>query len=225
MSVQIVLLHPKMAASIWGAALHNGIVSAGDKLFVLVDAVAPSCVLEDIAAMLSTVYSVVVEMCSAQGCPLLSCVVVLAQYCGYDLLTEFPDCHLHAGLDQGARDTVQQAQSRRSEQGIPPLEVSFPSPLPVISPTLAIAETALATLAAADRAGTMVGCERCVCLGGTFDHLHPGHRLLLTIAALAASERVVCGVAGVSHNIDFSMMQTPVSRSIDFSTMQTPRVP
>ena len=36
-----------------------------------------------------------------------------------------------------------------------------------------------------------------MCLGGTFDHLHAGHRLLLTMAALVASRRVVCGVTGM----------------------------
>ncbi|KJE95432.1 hypothetical protein CAOG_005887 [Capsaspora owczarzaki ATCC 30864] len=33
-----------------------------------------------------------------------------------------------------------------------------------------------------------------VCLGGTFDHMHNGHRILLTVAVLLARRRLVCGV-------------------------------
>jgi bifunctional ADP-heptose synthase (sugar kinase/adenylyltransferase) len=35
-----------------------------------------------------------------------------------------------------------------------------------------------------------------VILGGTFDHLHAGHKLLLSIAALLSKIRVTVGVAG-----------------------------
>lgn len=35
-----------------------------------------------------------------------------------------------------------------------------------------------------------------VILGGTFDHLHAGHKILLSMTAWIASKRVVCGVTG-----------------------------
>ena len=35
-----------------------------------------------------------------------------------------------------------------------------------------------------------------VALGGTFDHLHNGHKILLTISTWIASKKVICGVSG-----------------------------
>jgi pantetheine-phosphate adenylyltransferase len=35
-------------------------------------------------------------------------------------------------------------------------------------------------------------------LGGTFDHLHPGHKILLSISALAPSNELFCGVMAPS---------------------------
>lgn len=35
-----------------------------------------------------------------------------------------------------------------------------------------------------------------VALGGTFDHLHAGHKILLSMAAWIAKEKVIVGVTG-----------------------------
>jgi cytidyltransferase-like protein len=37
-----------------------------------------------------------------------------------------------------------------------------------------------------------------VALGGTFDHLHAGHKILLSMAAWIADEKVIVGVTGMS---------------------------
>ncbi|KAI8816292.1 uncharacterized protein EV422DRAFT_295390 [Fimicolochytrium jonesii] len=39
----------------------------------------------------------------------------------------------------------------------------------------------------------------CVALGGTFDHLHVGHKILLSVAAFLARKRLVCGVMDASR--------------------------
>lgn len=37
-----------------------------------------------------------------------------------------------------------------------------------------------------------------VVLGGTFDHLHPGHKILLSMGAWIASRKLIVGVSGMS---------------------------
>lgn len=43
-----------------------------------------------------------------------------------------------------------------------------------------------------------VGSHSSVVLGGTFDHLHAGHRLLLTASSLLARDRLVIGLTGTA---------------------------
>lgn len=38
-----------------------------------------------------------------------------------------------------------------------------------------------------------------VVLGGTFDHLHPGHKILLSMGAWIASRKLIVGITGVSY--------------------------
>ncbi|KAI9006156.1 hypothetical protein BC832DRAFT_518332, partial [Gaertneriomyces semiglobifer] len=51
-----------------------------------------------------------------------------------------------------------------------------------------------------------------VALGGTFDHLHAGHKILLTAAAWLARTRLVCGV------VDFD--QESLKRKKEYNYMQ-----
>nr|AGU68185.1 pantetheine-phosphate adenylyltransferase [Herpetomonas muscarum] len=49
---------------------------------------------------------------------------------------------------------------------------------------------------AAAAAGGFNPVYKYVAVGGTFDHLHAGHKLLLTTAALHATEKLRCGITG-----------------------------
>ena len=41
-----------------------------------------------------------------------------------------------------------------------------------------------------------------VALGGTFDHLHAGHKILLSMAAWIADEKLIVGVTGTCRSDD-----------------------
>lgn len=42
-----------------------------------------------------------------------------------------------------------------------------------------------------------------VALGGTFDHLHAGHKILLSMTAWVTSHRIVCGVSGMQKENEY----------------------
>jgi hypothetical protein len=52
-----------------------------------------------------------------------------------------------------------------------------------------------------DYFGSLLGEEeekyKRVALGGTFDHFHSGHKILLTSAVLLATNEVIVGVSGI----------------------------
>lgn len=49
-----------------------------------------------------------------------------------------------------------------------------------------------------------------VAVGGTFDHLHAGHKILLTMTALIATESMVVGVTGIQQKDDFYDIRPPL---------------
>jgi hypothetical protein len=65
-----------------------------------------------------------------------------------------------------------------------------------------------------------------VALGGTFDHLHAGHKILLSMAAWIASRKVIVGVTGTPPAFPLLSRSPPSSRraSHEEITPTTPRV-
>jgi len=61
-----------------------------------------------------------------------------------------------------------------------------------------------------------------VVLGGTFDHLHAGHKILLSMTAWIASKRVVCGVTGnetaavLPQNVQYNNVATTADHGLGF---------
>ena len=71
----------------------------------------------------------------------------------------------------------------------------FPPSLPPVSPAAAISSSAAASATTKDPPPPLPPFDQ-VAVGGTFDRLHAGHRLLLAASALAAEQRLFIGVTG-----------------------------
>jgi pantetheine-phosphate adenylyltransferase len=97
----------------------------------------------------------------------------------------------HTGVDEAVR-AIREA---RRDAGLPELPVNSAAELGALPPHHD-------ALSAAESCGNDVGWERCryaherVAVGGTFDRLHAGHRLLLAVAALACTRTCYVGVTG-----------------------------
>lgn len=50
-----------------------------------------------------------------------------------------------------------------------------------------------------------------VALGGTFDHLHAGHKILLSMAAWITSHKIIVGVTGELRRITPLKLPDPLS--------------
>jgi phosphopantetheine adenylyltransferase len=61
------------------------------------------------------------------------------------------------------------------------------------SASMSLLEASRSNAMAADTSAGFATFENC-CMGGTFDRLHLGHKLLLSVAALSTRSRLVCGV-------------------------------
>lgn len=83
--------------------------------------------------------------------------------------------------------TPEVLNAARKERGLQPIEIL---PLEIIGTT--------DNITVDDRETPVISFpfHRNVVLGGTFDHFHEGHKILLSIAATIATERVVIGLTG-----------------------------
>eukprot|EP00160_Parvularia_atlantis_P005123 Unigene14371_Nuclearia_a/m.43375 Unigene14371_Nuclearia_a/g.43375 ORF Unigene14371_Nuclearia_a/g.43375 Unigene14371_Nuclearia_a/m.43375 type:complete len:324 (-) Unigene14371_Nuclearia_a:28-999(-) len=133
--------------------------------------------------LLETLYSAACRAQLEAGRPLERVVVLLEGISGHaeTLLAAFAACELLMFTDAAA-DRAAELLARTP--GIEGVRLSSGDRAALRTPTLR----------AADVSDPAVSMYPGVVLGGTFDHLHAGHRLLLSVSALLASRRVVCGV-------------------------------
>ncbi|RKP10073.1 hypothetical protein THASP1DRAFT_28155 [Thamnocephalis sphaerospora] len=135
--------------------------------------------------------------------PWLTVTVTLDGWCGYAPGVEEPSWEraFFSVSDSRAAEIVQSWNDQRQKAGLSLLEKQV---LPEVASAPFSTSTAVATAdggQCSSAEATLVAAgqkeeERYkhVALGGTFDHLHAGHKILLTVATWLTDDRIFCGV-------------------------------
>ncbi|ORZ00508.1 hypothetical protein BCR43DRAFT_408388, partial [Syncephalastrum racemosum] len=140
----------------------------------------------ELQSLLCALYVTQLTLAYESGSPLFECDIVLEPWCQYDILAEPSLSRVFVSSKQ-VQQWVDASNQRRKE------------PLTVETLSVAPAQTLLHLVP--DEEHTPAQFAR-VAVGGTFDHIHGGHKILLTMTALLASESIVVGVT------DDSMLTT-----------------
>lgn len=115
----------------------------------------------------------------------VSFTVILKGLCGYDVLLE-PEAAVIV-TEQQHLQACEEANNTRRDNGLSFLDIqkmSFSSTLPAKSSQDASLDD------------FKLASEPFVCFGGTFDHLHHGHKVLMSIVAYWSNSKTLCGIAG-----------------------------
>ncbi|KAF9306311.1 hypothetical protein BGZ74_006665 [Mortierella antarctica] len=128
--------------------------------------------------------------------PLAELDIVLEDSCGYEIGTAAKDeipFDVFLGVDQAVK-ILNELNEKRTENGAKTLPIIT---LKTAPPTLSSPDSRLVDAIDCCVPNTEVeeGQYSDVALGGTFDHLHAGHKILLSMTAWVTSHRIVCGVS------------------------------
>jgi pantetheine-phosphate adenylyltransferase len=59
-------------------------------------------------------------------------------------------------------------------------------------------------------------------VGGTFDHIHAGHKILLCMTALITSRKIICGITGIHLQSPLLMVADALLKNKKFAEMLEP---
>ncbi|ORY06735.1 Nucleotidylyl transferase [Basidiobolus meristosporus CBS 931.73] len=179
--------------------VHAAVQRTTKSLTVLVDCPEiiahqrlPVVAWEEVQSLLGTIYVDAIKAANDCGRPLLEVDVLFKDWCGYDV-TSSQEITYTTWLGLAEHEQILASfNSQREKNGDKPIPVFF-IPEEEVSPEK--------TLPEAHHIGTThtAGSDKhypVVAVGGTFDHLHAGHKILLSMSVWLAEERLICGISG-----------------------------
>ncbi|KAF9137281.1 hypothetical protein BGX30_010400 [Mortierella sp. GBA39] len=170
--------------------------------------------------VLSALYVSFTKQAMALGRPLAELDIVIRESCGYDVGAggvgdEIP-FNVFLGLPPAIKE-LEKLNERRLQNGAKVLTIQTLDE----AKAHATGETHTLLVDAIDSVlpytKVQEGQYGDVALGGTFDHLHAGHKILLSMTAWISSHRVVCGVTddAMLKTKKFKEFMEPLDKRID----------
>ncbi|KAJ3173404.1 hypothetical protein HK101_011034, partial [Irineochytrium annulatum] len=168
---------------------------------------SPSSSWKSIQSVLGALYHVASKSATDVGNPLLDVTVVLEDVCGYDCWVNDAGFGIEgeglimAGSVEDEVALLPAINSRRQAAGLRPLAFKA-CPSIIHPPTTQLLGWGdnKASISCFSGEGIKDSYDT-VALGGTFDHLHSGHKILLAATAWLSSRRVICGVVDFSADV------------------------
>ncbi|KAG0239417.1 hypothetical protein BGW41_007681 [Actinomortierella wolfii] len=166
------------------------------------DKINGSNTFHNVQKFLSALYVNFTKHAVAMQRPLTELDIVFYDWCGYDIGVGTEDL-IPFDLLLGTRnvtsilDNINNQRTQKGQQPLPVVNLQWtPETTQIDTQIVDAIDSTVAHYSVTE------GQYKNVALGGTFDHLHAGHKILLSMTAWIASERVVCGVT------DDSMLAT-----------------
>ncbi|KND02808.1 uncharacterized protein SPPG_01889 [Spizellomyces punctatus DAOM BR117] len=148
----------------------------------------------EIQSLLCKLYTAASNTAYGLHVPLVNVDIIFEGWCGYDpWLAEDVDGFVGYPEDQVLLATVNVRRGKDNLQHLHLIEIPEPDIADIDEP-ISNPSPPLSSTTAGDRPAAYDH----VALGGTFDHLHSGHKILLTAAAWLTRTRLVCGVMDLS---------------------------
>ncbi|KAG0378718.1 hypothetical protein BGX24_003005 [Mortierella sp. AD032] len=170
--------------------------------------------------VLSALYVSFTKQAVALGRPLAELDIVIRESCGYDVgaggESEDIPFNVFLGLPLVLKE-LEILNQKRLQNGSKPLAIRTLDE----AKAHATGESHISLVQAIDSAlpytNVQEGQFGDVALGGTFDHLHAGHKILLSMTAWISSHRVVCGVTddAMLKTKKFKEFMEPLNKRID----------
>ncbi|KAF9110553.1 hypothetical protein BGX27_006189 [Mortierella sp. AM989] len=170
----------------------------------------------NVQRILSALYVSFTKQTVALKRPLAELDIVFQDSCGYEIGLGPQDIipfNVLLGMPDVSK-SLEELNKRRTEHGQSTLPVFTLDLTPEVGVHTHLVEAIDSTL---PHTAVREGEYRDVALGGTFDHLHAGHKILLSMTAWIASHRVVCGVTDDSmlKTKKFKEYMEPLNKRID----------
>ncbi|KAF9208885.1 hypothetical protein BGZ49_007203 [Haplosporangium sp. Z 27] len=177
---------------------------------------SPTLSFHNVQRILSALYVSYTKQAVALKRPLAELDIVFQDSCGYEIGVGLQDTvpfDVLLGLPDVIK-TLEELNIKRTQHGNSALPVLTLDLTPEVGVHTNLVEAIDSTLPHTE---IREGEYRDVALGGTFDHLHAGHKILLSMTAWVANHRVVCGVTDDSmlQKKKFKEYMEPLDKRID----------